>query len=553
MKFNALELINFKRFTHLTLADIPADARLVLLIGSNGSGKSSIFDAFELLNKTKRNDGLKKNQLDYYKKNINSDFEIKLSWNNVTGHNDNASINSSLKPLKQLDALNFYGRSSFRQVPRLTRTTLGNSTNIENDSDRPRFFIDRDERFENDIEKITSIILRDFFRSPDAQSKIKAQFISPINESLSRIFGEKDATRLELLEIIPPLEGNVAQVTFRKGSTEFHYNQLSAGEKEVINILINLSSRRESLEDAICFFDEIDLHLNTQLQFQLLQEITEYWIPESSQFWTASHSLGFIEYARAYSNAVILDLDDLNFDIPQVIIPTPKENTDIFEIAVGRAFLPNLLAGKRICFVENNDSEYYASLGLTHFVFAKANNRNAVYHRVLNDQSVSGIVDRDYLTDDDIALIRTHYPNLFVLPYYSIENLMYHPDNLAAYYQYNNQKFDRNDYISQIAAQKQQEIEKIIPSLALKRTEYQYFKEQKYSNTAYPNRFTNKGDNSEQAEVLARYLQSDDFETWYKVFPMKTYAKEVPQRQHISKKDLAKTPWFKHQIDKLLG
>ena len=39
MYITKVELQNFKRFTDLTIDGIPADARLVLLIGSNGSGK----------------------------------------------------------------------------------------------------------------------------------------------------------------------------------------------------------------------------------------------------------------------------------------------------------------------------------------------------------------------------------------------------------------------------------------------------------------------------------------------------------------------------------
>jgi hypothetical protein len=42
----------------------------------------------------------------------------------------------------------------------------------------------------------------------------------------------------------PPLEGKVADILFRKGEVEIHYDLLSSGEKEVFNILINLLSRR---------------------------------------------------------------------------------------------------------------------------------------------------------------------------------------------------------------------------------------------------------------------------------------------------------------------
>lgn len=44
MRITKVELKNFKRFTDLTLDGIPADTKLVLLIGANGSGKSSVFD-----------------------------------------------------------------------------------------------------------------------------------------------------------------------------------------------------------------------------------------------------------------------------------------------------------------------------------------------------------------------------------------------------------------------------------------------------------------------------------------------------------------------------
>jgi AAA15 family ATPase/GTPase len=37
---------NFKRFTDLRIENIPEETKLVLLIGTNGSGKSSVFDGF---------------------------------------------------------------------------------------------------------------------------------------------------------------------------------------------------------------------------------------------------------------------------------------------------------------------------------------------------------------------------------------------------------------------------------------------------------------------------------------------------------------------------
>ena len=49
MRIQSIQLQNFKRFTDLKIEGIPETAKLVLLIGANGSGKSSVFDALNLL------------------------------------------------------------------------------------------------------------------------------------------------------------------------------------------------------------------------------------------------------------------------------------------------------------------------------------------------------------------------------------------------------------------------------------------------------------------------------------------------------------------------
>src|SRR3954464_1642996 len=46
MKVKSIRCKEFKRFTDLTVDQIPASAKLVCLVGPNGSGKSSLFDVF---------------------------------------------------------------------------------------------------------------------------------------------------------------------------------------------------------------------------------------------------------------------------------------------------------------------------------------------------------------------------------------------------------------------------------------------------------------------------------------------------------------------------
>ena len=142
---------------------------------------------------------------------------------------------------------------------------------------------------------MTEKILREVWGEDFDSETMRARFVDPINDSLSRIFGNGSSTTLRLTRMIPALDQKPPDVRFQKGHSEVHYDLLSSGEKEVINILLNLFIRSEHFTNAIYFIDELDVHLHTRLQYALLEEIVENWIPGNSQLWTASHSLGFID------------------------------------------------------------------------------------------------------------------------------------------------------------------------------------------------------------------------------------------------------------------
>ena len=64
---------NYKRFTELTIADVPASARLVVLVGPNGTGKSSVFDSFLLkASAAINNQRLSANTEQYYERVLQS-------------------------------------------------------------------------------------------------------------------------------------------------------------------------------------------------------------------------------------------------------------------------------------------------------------------------------------------------------------------------------------------------------------------------------------------------------------------------------------------------
>lgn len=549
MKITKLELKNFKRFDDLTidLTSLAEPAKLVLLIGANGSGKSSVFDAFEAMNKVGREGPATLRSFDfYYAKNKTNRYNAILTTDKlVNGKNVGAELVGSGYQIRTLGPQNLYGRTSIRQIPKLTRTTLGQTqTSFEIDEDRPRTFIDRDNRFENDIEHITSLILTDIFNGNTSTAAIRKSYIDPINKALDNIFGIGINTSIKLISIKPPLEGKTAEILFEKGNSTIAYDLLSSGEKEIFNILLNLLSRTIYFQDTIYFLDEIDLHLNTQLQKNLLKEVTENWIPENCQLWTASHSLGFIEYANEAEHAAIIDFDNLNFDVPQVITPSPKKNFDVFEIAVSKEFLSKVFEGKKIIFSENLDTSIYNSLNITDTIFFNAQNKADVFHKTKNNPSYNGLIDRDYLTDDERVDLLNQYKNLFILNYYSIENYLFHPDNLEEYYKYNTREFNKDNYLNSIRVENRAIRDKILVGLMVARDSYPFYRENENFTKLKAIRPSN--------QTIIEMFDSEDFETFYKVFPAKDYGKQILERQNLNPADLAKTNWFKVKIEEVL-
>jgi AAA15 family ATPase/GTPase len=556
MKIKSLQLKNFKRFTDLSIQGIPEDAKLVLLIGSNGSGKSSVFDAFEFAQSTSKS-GLGVTNItqlidlnNYYSKAKDKRTEASFNFHDDTLFSRIIEKKSSEAEHRHhwnegsLRNNAFYGRTSFRQVPVLQRKSLGQKQfDAEKDSDRPIIYIERDERFENDIEKITGYILNEVFKTNKSSEEIRSRYIDPINTALLNIFGKENGTQLSLVSITPPLDGKVAAIIFKKGESEFHYNFLSAGEKEVFNILINLLSRKEYYTDTIYFFDEIDLHLNTKLQYNFLKEIVENWIPENCQFWTASHSLGFIEYAKDYEKGCIIDFDDLDFDKPQVLEPQLKDKLEIFEIAVSKAFIDKVVQGRKIIFSENTDTPFYNDLNINNTLFFVAIDKNDVFHKSKNLRRF-GLIDRDYLSDDEITNVKKEYPNLFVLSYYSFENLLYHPENLEEYYKSISKSFDKEKYIKQITEIKNKDRDYLAAGIIQARSGYPFYKENENAKKLNTFKDGYKG--------VIDLLRSDDFEQFYKVFPAKDYGKDIEERKNISPELLTKTNWFRNQIESII-
>ena len=362
-------------------------------------------------------------------------------------------------------------------------------------------------------------------------------FIDPLNQSLSRIF-ENDKLAIQIIEYASSTPEVAAKLIFKKGNSRINYDLLSHGEKQVITILLDFIVRRKQYEDAIIYIDEMDCHLNTALQETLLQEITEKWIPDSSQLWTASHALGFIDYARKAENAVILDFDSLDFDVPQIISPQSKEVLDVYDLAIPKSILSQLFKDKKIVFCENKDDEYYNLLGLENTLFVGVRDSRDVFLQVKRDSQKFSLRDRDFISNNEIIQIQTKYPTYKILRFYNFENYLYHPENIA---EIKPDGFDKATYIDDITTQKNQKLSyTILPNLISSRQNYEEFK-------------TDEKLKDKDTDSIVDELNSADFEKFYQFFDMKKqYNHQYLSKFNLSKERLSSTNWFKSQIEKIL-
>lgn len=533
MKISKVEITNFKRFNKLTIDSIPESSKLVLLIGSNGSGKSSVFDAFDWLTKGIFK-GMPVNN-DYYRKNLKeeSSVYIKFSDNIELRKNENSLFGPSELAKK------FFGRSSIRIVPRISNNS--NVDAVANDADSPPTYIENDTRFINDISlyinQIDFALREPVFKGVQVDVlKIFQDSIKPLNDSLATIFGGDESSFIKIAEFVNATPNSSAKLIFKKGESKINYELLSHGEKQVVILLLNFIVRKKYYENSIIFIDEMDCHLNTSIQYRLLEEIVAKWIPNDSQLWTASHALGFIDYAKKSDEASIIDFDLLNFDIPQEVYPDNKENIDVYEIAIPKGLLFEIINGKKIIFCENKNDEFYQTLRIKDSLFVGLADSREVFLQVKRDKKYFGLRDRDFLMDSEIQRLKNHYPNLYILNYYNFENYLYHPENIG---ELNLNDFNKEEYTVEIKNQINQNYESILLDLKSSRS-YEEFKTDKIK--------------SENENEILESLKSNNFESYYKFFDMKKrFKKGLVEKLNINKLRLTQTAWFKSKIEEILN
>ncbi len=346
MKIKNVIVNGFKRFTNLSVTDIPETARLIVLVGPNGSGKTSLFEAF---NHFYQLSGYgQPGTQDYFEKK--SGAAITSNWFQdkvkIQFHNDEAPNREQLKG-------KFYFRSAYRNEPDFTVENLKRQQN-PTDSIKLVNLMQNDQTVSENYQRLVAQTLAGVYESSnDSKSvqELREELIGKIQTSLSLIFDD-----LNLSSIGEPLTNG--SFFFEKGSSkDFHYKNLSAGEKSVFDLILDMIIKSSYYTDAVFCIDEPEAHMHTRLQSKVLSELYNL-TPVNTQLWISTHSIGMLKQAENIEQenpgtVVFLDFANRDFDLTETMKPA-QINKAIWDRFFDLAFadFSQLIAPSRVVFCE---------------------------------------------------------------------------------------------------------------------------------------------------------------------------------------------------------
>jgi predicted ATPase len=465
MRIKKIRLLEFKRFDDLTI-DLGDDPhKIIAIVGPNGSGKSSVFDAFE------------EQQKKYKRANRNLGWEFfskiayALGAARRTNSYDSARAVQIFKSdnTTRFDNKSFYIRTAYRFTSRLVVESIKAQPDILNDLGRPASSSDLDNRLQENYERLLGRAFKEFFdeRSTKTGSQVREDLIGHINTILENILDIR-------ITHIGDVSSGRGQLFFKKEtSTDFPYENLSSGEKEVIDIVIDLIVKTPEYNDTVFCIDEPELHLNTAIQRKLIIEI-EKLIPDNCQLWVATHSIGFLRALQTElrDKSQILDFSEKDyFNGVKTIEPIKTTRTNwqrIFKTALED--ITGLMAPEKIIYCEgrsepgsNGDEEGLDAIIYNHifaeefhdtlFVSAGGGDvqaNSAIALRIIT-KAFSGVElkilkDRDTLTNEERDAFLRESPTHKMLIRREIENYIFDKEVLREFCSKCLTTFDENRY-----------------------------------------------------------------------------------------------------------
>ena len=312
---------DFRRFKHLTIQNIPQRARLIMLAGPNGCGKSCFFDALNTwFNWTAKDN--RSWEMDYHGK---AGSPSRGKFRNDVSLEFHESLPEEKKKI-------LYVRSAYRNDPEFQISHIDRAGDPLSEN-RVSRMIDNDAMVARNFRRLASQVFEDVFNPRDGSvtlDQFTEELIGDIKIAFSKLFPS-----MELNSLGNPLEDGTFR--FTKGTSRgFPFKNLSGGEKAAFDLILDLVVSRRAYNNTVFCIDEPESHMHARLQAELLSVLYNL-IPKNCQLIMATHSIGMMRRARDIEadtpgSVVFLDFEH-DFDEPQTIEPVKKPNRPFWERA----------------------------------------------------------------------------------------------------------------------------------------------------------------------------------------------------------------------------
>ncbi|CAE6781046.1 AAA family ATPase [Xanthomonas arboricola] len=420
MRVEKIRLRSFKRFTGLEVGPIPIEAKLVMLVGPNGSGKSSLLEAFNHWHSLRGWGSV-------------GDQRYLLKEGALLGDDWNReSVVVSFYGVDNLDNNvrdRLYFRTAYRNEPDFNAHGL---QRIASPTESPRVdrFIVNEASVSQNYQRLVGKTLGGVYDDTNGAklvSELRDELTGNIKMTLSAVFED-----LTLTSIGDPL--NNGAFYFKKGaSAPFHYKNLSAGEKSVFDLILDLVVNSSHYPDAVFFIDEPEAHIHTEKQAATLRALFNL-IPNEGQLWCSTHSLGMLLEAQKIEqeqpgSVAFLDFSDRDYDSPQTILPSRPDRQlwdKTLELTLGS--LSSLIGPNTIYLCEGDplsrknksfDAQVlervfsasqpqssFVSVGNTDAVIDPAGAASQTLRAIFPNAQIKRVVDRDYLSAQEVQELK---------------------------------------------------------------------------------------------------------------------------------------------------